>query len=71
MEIYEKIYDIVAGNLFASGRSFEYQKSTFLLEVGCKPNIVDVSSYLGLPDFEFFQAIYVAVYKRLPEKKVR
>lgn len=70
MDIYEKIYDIVAENLYAAGRSFEYQKSTFLLEAGSAPNIVDVASYLDLPDSEFFQAIYVAVYKRLPEKKV-
>lgn len=69
MQVYEGIYDIVAGNLAAAGRTFEYQKSTFLCDVESHPQVIDVSKYLCLPNKQFFQAVYVGAYKRLPEEK--
>lgn len=65
--IYEGIYDVVSGNLHLAGLEFAYQKSTFLYDVENSPRIVDVSKYLKLLNPQFFQAVYVAAYKRLPE----
>ena len=67
IQVYEGIYDIVAGNLQTAGQSFAYQKTTFLRDVENPPRIVDVSKYVHLANTEFFQAVYVAAYKRLPE----
>ena len=67
MLVYEGIYDVVAGNLQAAGQAFDYHKTTFLLDVKSPPQIVDVSKYVNLANKDFFQAVYVAAYKRLPE----
>lgn len=68
MQVYEGIYDIVADNLEKEGRRFAYRKSTFLSDVANHPQIVDVSRYELLKNSRYFQAVYVAVYRRLPEK---
>uniref|UniRef100_UPI0040560025 hypothetical protein n=1 Tax=Acetatifactor sp. TaxID=1872090 RepID=UPI0040560025 len=69
MQVYEQLYDIVAENLQAADKNFEYRKTTFLCDVKGHPQDVDVSKYLHLSNEEFFQAIFVAAYKRLPEPK--
>lgn len=69
MQIYERIYDIVIENLQKEGKSFEYQKTTFLCDVKNHPQIIDISKYLTLTNPDFFQAVYVSVYRRLPDKK--
>lgn len=69
MQVYEQLYDVVAENLQAAGKTFEYRKSTFLCDVNGHPQDIDVSKYLSLSNEEFFQAIFVAAYKRLPELK--
>lgn len=71
MQVYEQLYDVVAENLQAAGKTFEYEKTTFLCDAGGHPQDIDVSKYLELPNAQFFQAIFVAAYKRLPEPKER
>lgn len=67
IQVYEGIYDVVAGNLQSAGQPFSYHKATFLCDVENSPQTVDVSKYLELSNKQFFQALYVAAYKRLPE----
>lgn len=67
IQIYEGIYDAVADNLQSAGQSFSYQKTTFLCDVENPPQVVDVSKYVNMDNKDFFQAVYVAAYKRLPE----
>lgn len=69
MRIYDGIYDVVAENLQAAGKTFEYEKETFLCDVNSHPQVVDVSKYLQLSNPQFFQAVFVGVYRRLPEGK--
>ncbi len=69
MRVYEGIFDIVAENMTAADQAFGYYKSTFLCDVKGHPQEIDVSKYLHLPNEQFFQAVYVAAYKRLPEEK--
>ena len=69
MQVYEQLYDVVEENLQAAGKKFEYKKATFLCDAGGHPQDIDVSKYLDLPNEQFFQAIFVAAYKRLPEAK--
>lgn len=69
MQVYEQLYDVVEENLQAAGKNFEYEKTTFLCDAGGHPQDIDVSKYLELPNEQFFQAIFVAAYKRLPEPK--
>lgn len=71
MQVYEQLYDVVAENLQAAGKTFEYEKTTFLCDAGGHPQDIDVSKYLELPNEQFFQAVFVAAYKRLPEPKER
>lgn len=68
--VYGQIYDVVAENYRNAGKEMEYKKSTFLLTVKSHPQEVRVADFLELNNPEFFQAIYVAVMKRLPEQKV-
>lgn len=69
MKVYEEIYDVVAENYHSAGMRFEYRKTTFLQDVNSHPQRIDVSQYLFLPNELFFQAIFVAAFKRLPEIK--
>lgn len=71
MQVYEQLYDVVAENLQAADKTFEYEKTTFLCDVKGHPQDIDVSRYLDLPNESFYQAVFVAVYKRLPEAKER
>lgn len=71
MQVYEQLYDVVAENLQAAGKTFEYRKTTFLCDVKGHPQDIDVSKYLQLSNEDFFQAIFVAAFKRLPEQKER
>lgn len=70
-EVYAGIYDIVAGNRKAAGETFGYGKSTFLCDVMSHPQDIIVSKYLGLPNEEFMEAMYVAALKRLPDERTR
>lgn len=67
MKVYEEIYNIVAENYHDAGMSFAYRKTTFLQDVNSHPQKIDVSQYVTLPNELFFQAIFVAAFKRLPE----
>ncbi len=69
MEVYNSIYDIVAGNMEEKGEHFGYQKSTFLCDVGMHPQSIDITRFLELDNHHFYEAIYVVAYRRLPEKK--
>lgn len=69
MSVYEQLYDIVDENLKNAGGSFHYLKTTFLSDVGSNPQVIDVTKYLSLPNEQFFQAVFVAAFKRLPEEK--
>lgn len=66
--IYERLYEVVEGNYQAARKSFGYKKSTFLCDVNTHPQNIDVSRYVRLPNVEFFQALFVSTYRRLPEK---
>lgn len=67
--VYGQIYDAVAGNLRWAGKTFDYEKSTFLCDVESHPQDVSVSKYLQLSNPEFVQAMYVAALKRLPNER--
>lgn len=69
MQVYNKLYDIVADNYKKAGLEFEYDKSTYLCDVEKHPRVIDVSKYLFLENKAFYQAMFVSVFKRLPEKK--
>ena len=69
MNIYEALYDVVAENLQAAEGTFGYEKSTFLCDVEGHPQVIDVSKYLHLENREFFQAVFVSAFRRLPEPK--
>lgn len=69
MEVYNSIYDIVAGKLEEEGERFGYRKSTFLCDVGMHPQNIDIARFLELDNHHFYEAIYVAVFRRLPEEK--
>ena len=68
MSVYSELYDVVAENLRAADKTFEYGKSTFLCDVGTHPQNVCVSKYLQLSNQDFFEAVYVAALKRLPDE---
>ena len=68
--VYGQIYDVVAENYRNAGKEMEYTKNTFLLTAKSHPQEVRVADFLELNNPEFFQAIYVATMKRLPEQKV-
>ena len=68
MPIYEQLYDVVSGNLREAGETFSYYKTTFLSDVGNAPQVIDVSQYLELSNEQFYQALFVAAFKRLPEE---
>lgn len=67
--VYAEIYDVVAENMCAADKKFEYGKDTFLCDVGGHPQDVCVAEFLQLPNPEFIEAIYVATLKRLPDEK--
>lgn len=69
MEIYSKLYDVVVENCDNANCGFEYRKSTYLCDVGNHPQVIDVSKYGEMSNEEFFQAVFVAALKRLPEEK--
>ncbi len=69
MSTYAGIYDVVAGNMQQAGKTFEYEKNTFLCDVCSHPQNITVSKYTQLSNREFLQAIYVAAVKRLPERR--
>ena len=69
MPIYEQLYDVVSGNLREAGETFSYYKTTFLSDVGNAPQVIDVSQYLELSNEQFYQALFVAAFKRLPGEK--
>lgn len=64
MSAYAEIYDVVAENLRLAGKTFEYDKKTFLCDVESHPQDICVSKYLHLSNPEFVQAIYVAALRR-------
>lgn len=69
MEIYSKLYDVVVENCDNANCSFEYRKSTYQCDVGNHPQVIDVVKYCEMSNEEFFQAVFVAALKRLPEEK--
>ena len=66
--IYARLYDVVAENLERAGKTFGYEKNTFLCDVEGHPRAVVVSKYSHLENAEFFQAVFVGAFKRLPEE---
>ena len=68
-KVYKALFHTVENNLTEAGDGFHYKESTFLLDINTNPSVVDVSRYVGLPNEAFFQAVFVAANKRLPEKK--
>lgn len=69
MDVYNKLYTVVADNMLAADCEFEYKKETFLCDVGNHPQVIDVSKYVKLDNENFFQALFVGVFRRLPETK--
>lgn len=69
MSVYGKLYDIVATNLDIANQKFGYNKETFLRDVSGEPQTIDVSKYLDLSNPDFFQAVFVNAYKRLPDER--
>lgn len=67
--IYARLYDVVAENLGSAGKAFGYEKSTFLCDVEGHPRAIVVSKYMHLSNSEFFQAVFVSAFKRLPEEE--
>lgn len=69
MDIYSKLFDIVDDNMKTAGKQFQYKKNTFLHNINRDPQVVDVADFLSLSNEDFFQAVFVASYKRLPEER--
>ena len=69
MNVYDKLYTVVVDNMLATDREFEYKRQTFLCDVGNHPQVIDVSKYLTLDNEDFFQALFVGAFRRLPEMK--
>ena len=69
LSVYEGIYDTVAENMYAAGKTFEYTKESFLCTVAGHPQDVVVSRFLHLPNSKFMEAIYVAALKRMPDER--
>ena len=69
MPVYEKIYDLVEGNLHRVGVSFDYKRNTFLCDVGMHPKKINVSVFLHLSNPDFIEASYVATLHHLPDEK--
>ena len=67
--VYETVFDTVAENMSAAGQAFPYNRETFLADVETSPQEIDVSRFLNLPNDKFFQAVYVTVFRRLPNEK--
>lgn len=67
MDIYGLLYDVVSENYQTAGQSFSYNKNTFLCDAESHPQVFDVSKYMYLNNEEFFQAVFVGAFKRLPE----
>lgn len=68
-QVYEKIYDTVSANYLRAGKKLDYEKKAFLCNVGTHPQVVDAACCKGLSNPEFYQAVHMAVYHRLPEQK--
>ena len=69
MDIYDKLYDAVIGNMLTANCQFKYEKQTFMCDVGSHPKVIDISKYLQLENKLFLQALFVGVFRRLPELK--
>ena len=69
MLVYEKIYDAVANNYQKANMRFEYEKTTYLCGIREHPQVIDLAGFTGLDNPGFYQAVFQAVYKRLPGKK--
>lgn len=69
LHVYEKIYNFVSEKERKAGRKIEMEKEAFLCNVGTHPQIVDVSDYKKMPNDRFYQAVFHAVYHRLPTRK--
>ncbi len=69
MNIYEVVYDTVSENMTNSGSQYSYNKETFLRDVGTPTHVIDVSKYTCLPNDKFYQALFVATMRRLPNSK--
>lgn len=67
--VYSKLYDFTQEKMEAVGQKLPYEKETFLCEVGCPPQQIDVSRFLELSNPAFLQAVYTVVLKRLPEER--
>ncbi len=67
--IYEKIYDIVSENEQKAGQKIELEKEVFLCNIGRHPQILDLSDYRKLDNAAFYQAVFYAVYHRLPTRE--
>ena len=68
-DIYSSLYDTVSQNMAEAGERFSYEKTTLLTNFGQAPRIVDVDRYDALDNKEYYQAVFVGAYKRLPEEK--
>ena len=66
---YETVYDTICENMTAAGKVFPYNRETFMADIGTSPQEIDVSRFLELPNEQFFQALYVATFRRLPDQK--
>lgn len=69
LSVYSCLYDIVEANMFSANETFEYSKNTFLCDVMAHPQEIDVFKYTKLSNRDFFEAVYVGVMKRCPDKK--
>jgi len=65
-QVYGTIYDIVSENYKKAGRRMLYEKQAYLCNVRSHPQIVDVARYYRLSNLQYCQAVFMAVYRRLP-----
>ena len=68
-DVYKGVFDTVRLNMENAGESFPYYEETFFCDVCSDPGTIDVSKYTSLENKKFFQALFVAVLKRLPDEK--
>lgn len=69
LEVYKKVYNIVNDNLIKNNMSFGYFESTFEKDAGSNARCINVSDFADLDNEHYFQAVFVRVFKRLPDEK--
>ena len=68
---YEALYDIVEQRLQDTGRSMPCSRQAFLFAADMKPGECDGMQMTTMENEEFFQAVYLGLFNRLPDQSAK